>query len=236
MSAYRKTPTFIHPALSITLGEVILSDEECHHAYHVRRLSAGQACHVINAEGIKADGILHDGGRVIFDHVYESFRPFGNISWVIPVLALPQLKEVIQTSVFLGIHTVYIVPLKFSQPIKNKGWIEKLQSICLHSQKVASLPFQPKIELIDLETVLIKHQQNSIVFHQGATQDISQLRKSERATQMPVLVFGPEGGLSCDEQTFFSDLKIPAYSVAGVNIPSRLAPGLLTSLFVGFTH
>jgi 16S rRNA (uracil1498-N3)-methyltransferase len=218
-----KVPTFYCESLSAS--RVILSESEAHHANKVMRVKVGDACFLINSIGERASGKHLKNNQVEIVEIEVMPRPFGQISWLIPFLVPEDLKVIIQAATPLGIETCFIVQTQFTQKSNRdlKKVLIKLAGVAQTAQKMASIPYVPKVVFSDLETVVGNHQSDILVFHQEAVElTLPKIQKNI------LLCFGPEGGFSDGEIALFLRKKASVVSLGYVNYRSTLAPLVAT--------
>ena len=229
-----KIPTFFSP--DVSSSTIVLSDKEAHHAFGVLRVRSGDMCYVVDAQGHKIQGRVETDNQIEVFKRLRVARPFGEISWLVPLLELDDLKQIIQAATVLGIVQVHLVQTQFNQVSKRDPdkTMEKLQRVVLAAQKLASLPYQPELHLsflrVPLDSVFEGHKGSLLVFHQNAPQLLrSSSKEMSSPLKFPLLCFGPEGGFSDTEIEQFKNHKAHIISLGDVNYPSTLAPIVATT-------
>ncbi|MFI5237432.1 MAG: 16S rRNA (uracil(1498)-N(3))-methyltransferase [Ignavibacteriales bacterium] len=189
---------FYTPPVSITGNELILQDDEFHHAVNVMRSSVGNTLYVTDGEGtIYRSEILKIKKNDLAARIVEKFvygNKAENIFFCIPVLKNPdRLKFAIEKSVELGITNFILFHSKHSLSKKMKP--EKFQNTALSAMKQSLRSFLPKIissgfeEIINLKVMKILFAQSSEKAFEGNNEE-----------KNPVyFLFGPEGGFDNKE-------------------------------------
>lgn len=218
-----KIPTFF--SMNVSANTLVLSESESHHAFHVLRLRTTDECCVIDAQGHKVRGKVNRDREIDVLERLDVPRPFGQMSWMVSLVGLEDLKQIVQAATFLGIFKIYVVHTQFSQSgvQESEKIMDKLQRVILSAQKVASIPYQPELIFSDLDKVLKQDGNSLVVFHQNGDRTVKPSRNGS------VLCFGPEGGFSDSEIAQFKNHGAHVISLGDVNYPSTLVPIIATA-------
>ncbi|WGL61060.1 RsmE family RNA methyltransferase [Pigmentibacter sp. JX0631] len=236
MSIQKQLWTFISHELNLQTKTIQLNENEHHYAFHVLRISVGDAVEVTNCKGIKAKGIVEKSSKKeIIIKIIEVIKLDISKLKVALILAYPKpttLEEVVSSASELGVNEIHIFKADRSAtkaPIK----LEKLKIVSDEAVRISKSSYSAEIfsyeslnslaenlELKNSKENLILFCDESHVYEGKITNSIlTKINKNfEKNTQNIYIVIGPEASFSDNERIILTK-KIQAIPVSlGANI------------------
>ena len=191
-------------------GEVVrISGPEAEHALRVRRIKAGDSISLIDQSGTTSAGIVREVEQEQLSvEVGEVVKapPLSPTILGLAVTKKPALEEAVQHATELGATTIALFQSEHS-PIPLKEVPERLTRIAIEACKQSGRAIAPDITWSpSLEHLLTTHETEKIVVLDQHKHEVAGIGKDESV----LLLVGPEGGLSDDEQTYLKQYY-PAY-------------------------
>jgi len=206
---------------NISDGIIKLTGEECKHAVKVMRNSIGDIIHITNGTGklFKSKIISIDRAELTAQIVetYSYENKLTNIYFCIPKLKNPdRFKFTLEKCAELGITNFIIFESKRS--VAKGTNLTRWEKIILSAMKQSLRAHLPQIQIIKSLIDIIEIPGKKIVFEQNSEKkfrfDITQQTNH-------YFIFGPEGGLTADELSFFDSESI--YSLSDHRLRSETA-------------
>ncbi len=183
-----------------------LTGDEFHHAIKVMRNREGDEIHITNGNGIificTIAEIFKDSLKtIILKHIQYENR-FSNITFCLPVLKNPdRFKFALEKCTELGITNFILFNSDRSvAKVKNT---EKWNKTLLSAMKQSLRPYLPKIISVNNIKDLLNLKGEKIIFDQSGNE---YFEKDILKNKDYLLIFGPEGGLTSDEISFFDKI------------------------------
>ncbi|NOX19360.1 MAG: 16S rRNA (uracil(1498)-N(3))-methyltransferase [Chlorobi bacterium] len=189
-------------------GKIYITGNEARHIIRVMRHDEGDEIFITAGKGkiyrTKITGLGKDEivSEIIEEKEYEN--NLENVSLCIPILKnFDRLEFALEKSVELGITNFIIYRAKRSGPKNPK--LERWQKILTAAMKQSLRSYLPKISFV--EDISELKDENIIVFDQKYEEAFtSWIARRNTLTEKTFFVFGPEGGLTEEEITGFSNL------------------------------
>jgi 16S rRNA (uracil1498-N3)-methyltransferase len=185
----------------ITDDEIILIEEEFHHAVNVMRNSVGDILHITNGEGLIFKSEITSVKKNQLSAVVLEKRVFKNkaenIFFCIPVLKNPErLKFAFEKCVEFGITNFILFNSKHT--ISKNLNAEKFQKTALAAMKQSLRAFLPQITSASFNDI-VKVNGVKLIFDQSAKIEFDGKISLDKPTYF---LFGPEGGFDKSEIGF----------------------------------
>lgn len=183
-----------------------LTGDEFHHAIKVMRNSAGGEIHITNGNGIificTIAEVFKDYLKTHIKKQIKYENRFSNITFCLPVLKNPdRFKFALEKCTELGITNFVLFNSNRSvAKVKNT---EKWNKTLLAAMKQSLRPYLPTIISINNIKDLLNLKGEKIIFDQSGDK---YFEKDILKNKDYLLVFGPEGGLTADEISFFDKI------------------------------
>lgn len=183
-----------------------LTGDEFHHAVKVLRNRTGGEIHITNGNGIificTIAEVFKDYLKTHIKKQIKYENRFSNITFCLPVLKNPdRFKFALEKCTELGITNFILFNSDRSvAKVKNT---EKWNKTLLAAMKQSLRPYLPKIISVNNIKDLLKLKGEKILFDQSGNEYFEKdfLKKKDY-----LLIFGPEGGLTADEISFFDKI------------------------------
>ncbi len=200
---------FYHSEL--TIGRVILSEEEAHHARTVLRISAGDAVELFDGAGGVAKGVVAGVSRseVAVEVAQVSQVPFAGRVQLTLATALPRKQRqgfLFEKCTELGVWAIWPTLFERSVVKPSAGSAEKWRRTVIEACKQCGRLWLPEVtDAMTLSDVLARRAGFDLVLTAGLSDTsvpiVETLRKVGVADQpLRVLLFiGPEGGMADEE-------------------------------------
>ena len=208
------------PTDFISAKELILKDEEFHHAINVMRNSVGKIIYVTDGKGViyetKINRIRKNelSAVNINENVYENNGQY--LTFCIPLLKNPdRLKFAVEKCVELGITNFILFHSKYS--VKKRINLENLHKTALSAMKQSLRAFLPEVTSSSFEEI-INLNGKKIIFDQNSTKVFDGKFSIDKQIYF---IFGPEGGF--DEVEIESVESEDRYQLANNRLRSETA-------------
>lgn len=193
------------PPFYINEKNVEISGDEAKHILKVMRHKIGDNIFVTNGEGkIYETKIVEIQKEKISSFIIKELyykNKYENIFFVLPKLKNPSRFEfALEKSVELGITNFIIYNAENSLVKGDK--LERANKILISAMKQSLHSFLPKIELINKLSEIKKYKGKHFLFEQKGYRKLSEIKIGN---EKHYFVFGPEGGLTGNEKSLFSE-------------------------------
>ena len=212
---------FINQA-TLTIGDdVVLSEQESHHAIKVRRMKQGDEVMLLNGMGAKILGILqqpnHKASIITVKSVTQAQAPKYYINIAVALPKGDRQKQMLDMLAQLGVAS--ITPLlcdhsvsQYSEKVAQR-WKRTLLEACKQSEN----PFLPKIYAAQSPFDFIeKRTSDNLIYYADMNGDSIPTIDIQDDIKYISILIGPEGGysdseLSMLEKKHISKLKLSRY-------------------------
>ena len=189
---------YYSPPQFIEIDDIIVNDEEFHHAVKVMRNTVGDILHITDGLGTiyktRIVEIKKDRLSANIDEKYEYKNPAENIWFCIPLLKnQDRLKFAFEKCVELGITNFILFSSKHT--ISKKANVEKYQKTLLAAMKQSLRAFLPNIIAASFDDIL-KFDGTKILLDQNSEKKFD---SNIRYVKPTYFLFGPEGGFDQSE-------------------------------------
>jgi 16S rRNA (uracil1498-N3)-methyltransferase len=232
----QKLPVFWVTSLHAETHDLILDDEEAHHAFRVLRLSEGAPCRVVDTQGHRALCTVLAGHQLHVREVENQSRPFGEWHWVVSWIEKAGIQEIVEHAVLMGVHSLRLVKADESQGYLrlSESHRQKLERVARSTQKLAGVAFQPLLLESSFEEALnLFRRARCYVLHEAAPVLLPGQIQPPSPNTETVLFVGPEAGFSEVEYQRFVAQGLRCFSLGPINLPARLAPLIGTNRLLG---
>lgn len=182
----------------VSESELMIKDEEFHHAINVMRNIAGKELFVTDGKGViyktKISSISKNEltAEVINKFIYENKGK--NITFCIPILKNPdRLKFAVEKSVELGITNFILFNSKYS--VRKRIKLESLNKTALAAMKQSLRAFIPEINSSGFEEIIDRNGKKIILEQNSDKVFDGKINLGEQT----YFLFGPEGGFDENE-------------------------------------
>lgn len=176
-----------------------------HHLANVVRLKEGERVLLLDGEGVLAEAIIKSIGKKSLIISIEETQKRERQGCLSVAFALPKkdaLEFCLRACVEVGAQNIYIVTSERSQSYHLKD--DRINNIIASALEQSNNPYKPEIRLSSLEE--IPYQDYSFV----ALASLTSKPKQESHGGSILLVIGPEGGFTVDEEAFILNNKSAA--------------------------
>ena len=195
---------------SVTIGdEVILSEQESHHAIKVRRMKQGDKVMLLNGVGGKLLGTIQQcnhkalGIRIESSTQSEPAQPVVDIA-----VALPKgdrQKTMLDMLAQLGVATITPLLCEFSVSKYSEKVVQRWERTLLEACKQSENPFLPQLCKAQTVQVFIEENANDksidnhFIYYADIKGKIASLLDNKDKHERVSILVGPEGGYSNSE-------------------------------------
>lgn len=183
---------------------VRLDDDAVHHLKRVLRLRPGDGVELFDGSGRVARGILEEGGAVLIEEVHEASPPLPPLVLAQALVRGPKLEEVVRRATELGASTLRVFEAERSNAPSLR--LDRLERVAQQAARQAERAFVPALvgpcSLGELLEEVRAFPGRSAMGVLGAERALSTLLTGDERFRSRglLVVVGPEGGLSSDEQ------------------------------------
>jgi 16S rRNA (uracil1498-N3)-methyltransferase len=210
-------------SVNVIGGNIVLEDEEFHHAVKVMRHTQGDVLYITDGAGNIYSGVIEciEKNRLIakVNDAKHFENKSSNIWFCFPRLKNPDRFEfALEKCVELGITNFLI--FDSIRSVAKGGKAERWNKILLAAMKQSIRTYMPKLEFVGPLKKIAELSGEKIVLEQETDKNISgNITKDEK--QNYYFIFGPEGGLTPDELNMFD--KDSQYSLSNARLRSETA-------------
>lgn len=181
---------------SFTLGGFLIKGEKTHHLLNVVRLKLGQNLLLLNGSGIKAYGTVEKITKKLIEVNITKIEKVEVREALSIAFALPKkdaLEISLRSCVEVGAKEIIILSTKRSQtyPVKQ----DRIDKIMAAAMEQSNNPFLPMVKFMSLDELDLCCYKQAVLATLKSRE--TSLRKSVDKT---LLIIGPEGGLSDEEE------------------------------------
>lgn len=182
-----------------------IEGEQAHHLIKVARVKVGEEVLVLNGKGFVAKSrVTIVSKKDLSLEIIEVTKVdnLGTIDLLIMVPKKEYLEDIFRSSVELGIRRIYPMVSTYSQQsfeVNNR--LERIMESALVQSNNPFFPeIKPLLQFHDLDTLLDNYEE--IFYFSSQTKEVRGARP-HRASAL--LIIGPEGGLSPEEEQYLFD-------------------------------
>lgn len=233
-------PSFYTPDLTEKTQNLIITDEEFHHIFHVFRRKAGDEVLLTNGSGILAEARIAEIQKKQLSadilKIREKEKSNPEVAVAFPLLKNKHDAFIVEKLTELGIKEFYpiITDRTVRQPSKNT--VEKFEKVVIAAMKQCDNAYLPKIHKVKklnelLET--IKYYQPIAALEIGKHKTLNTILNDY--PEKPIcFIIGPEGGFSKDEITLFQKKAVPTFTLGNHILRAETAAIAVASQIVGY--
>lgn len=216
-------------------GYLYLNDNDLYHIKKVMRMNDNDKIEIVYNSELYLCSLQNDKGKIIKKEEIDLINK-PNITLVIPLLKEQKMDLILQKSTELGVDT--IIPTIMSRSIvkidenKETKKQERWQKICKEASeqsKRLDIPVVTKIckfeDLKSLEGVKL----TCSTFEKS--QNLKNYLKNLKNYDRIILVIGPEGGLSKEEEKYLKEIGFTSISLGNRIMRVETVPLFLLSVF-----
>ncbi len=191
-----------------------LIGSEAHHLINVLRVKEKRSLLALNGRGVTAEILIEELGRrsvVLSIKSVIEHKKKHHIDLFIGKLKKDAMDLVLKQACEVGIRNIYLVNTEYSQRYDIKE--ERTKKLLIAGIEQSNNPFLPKIIECDFEAIQeLKH---DVKMYFSLKQNLRQESCFEKDI---LLIIGPEGGLSKEEEASLQNVP----SIETVNFPSYI--------------
>ena len=216
-------------------GYLYLNDNDLYHIKTVMRMKDKDKIEIVYNHELYLCELVNNQGKIIKKEGYNLIsKP--NITLVIPLLKEQKMDLILQKSTELGVDT--IIPVVMSHSVvkldetKETKRIERWQKICKEASeqsKRLDIPVVSRIcklqDLKSLEGVKLTCSTSE------KSQNLKNYLKKCQNYDRIILVIGPEGGLSKEEEKYLKEIGFTSISLGDRIMRVETVPLFLLSVF-----
>ncbi len=207
-----------------------LSDDRAQHLIKVCRIKKGETVAFLDGNGTKSlASVIEVSKRSIsFELINKTHQEDNrNIDLLLGLAKRESFEQSIKNAVEIGIKDIYPFESKFhTWQIKKRDRLEAIvESAMIQSNNPFKTNIQSEVSFSDLDNVVDKYDYVVLATLKNIEDNYPVLDKSKKY----LLVIGPEGGLSEDEEAYFFKLKnslalrVPTFILRAPNAVSVLS-------------
>jgi len=212
----------------------VLYDEDHHHIKNVMRLRVGEKIEVVFNEKLFIAIIEKEKPlTIVKEKEIFSEKEKNNLIIFMPFLREQKIDLVLQKATELGVGQIYFYSAERSivkyQTNKIAQKLIRWRKICKEASEQAKRVTIPEIKIVSKEE-MINFEGHKLVAHPDADLTIkNQLKKIEACDTIGIL-FGPEGGFSDKELSFFQNNGFKKINLGSSILRTETAPLFILSV------
>lgn len=201
---------FVYAPPECVQGErIVLSEEEAHHLFRVRRVGVEEAIHATTGEGVVYSCTVNPDRTLKIEQRLDSFsEPDMQIVLGMAALKGDLNRDIVDFATQLGARTIIFFQAERSEGKLTPEKLQRLRRTAITAIKQCGRAWLPEIESLPSLSVLLSclDKKTKIYVAQPAA-ETGKLGDLELAAPHVTLLIGPEGG--------FTSLELDAASQAG---------------------
>jgi 16S rRNA (uracil1498-N3)-methyltransferase len=219
---------YLEDLLEYKISLLVTNHEQVHHLNNVVRVKKNETILILNGKGYYVISKVVEIQKKSIQLEFQSEIKFEEPP-LLPSVAIGAIKrEAIELSlrqlVEIGVKEIYIYQSKYSQ--RHEPNHQRLEKILISALEQSNAKYLPSLNLIDFSELLNLGCENYIYFSSVAKNDKVNKNFSQIVASS-VVIIGPEGGLSADEEEIITEMSASTV----LNLPTNI---LRTSTAVSF--
>jgi 16S rRNA (uracil1498-N3)-methyltransferase len=189
----------------ISAEKILLSGDEAHHFIKVLRLEIDEDILLLDGKGTIASARVSSVTKKEMTLSVDSKKFISSnnkIHLAIGIVKKEALEEILKASVEMGLRKLYLIRTQFSQPIFE--WTERYQKLLIGALEQSNNPYLPEIQILSsLKELPLTEYTNIYTF----SSQKSHTKENNFSLDKSLVLIGPEGGFSTDEENFLIEKK-----------------------------
>ncbi len=195
---------FVYALPTAIQGErIVLSEEEAHHLYRVRRVGVGEAIHATTGDGVVYQCAVNPDHTLKIERRLADFgEPAMRITLGMAILKGDLNRDLVDLATQLGVRSIQFFQAERSEGRLMPEKLERLRRTAITAIKQCGRAWLPELDILPSMPVLLSRlNTNTPLYIAQPTAKREQGTYHGLAGQNVTLLVGPEGGFTENELT-----------------------------------